>query len=164
MIGYSGSGKTHFILNAIKLLKKNLNYEVAVVKNIHEHQIDEENKDSFKYGEAGAKFSITKNVNNETTIFLKNRISIERLLEWIANGPYKIDLVFIEGFRNLNYPTILCLKNFEELTPQLTSNVKTISGLICSKNNYKKEEINLDTPILDIQRDFESFLEIFNIK
>lgn len=135
-----------------------------MVKNIHEHQIDEEDKDSFKYGEAGAKFSITKNVNNETTIFLKNRISIERLLEWIANGPYKIDLVFIEGFRNLNYPTILCLKNFEELTPQLTSNVKTISGLICSKNNYKKEEINLDTPILDIQRDFESFLEIFNIK
>lgn len=164
MIGYSGSGKTHFILNAIKLLKKNLNYEVAVVKNIHEHQIDEENKDSFKYGEAGAKFSITKNVNNETTIFLKNRISIERLLEWIANGPYKIDLVFIEGFRNLNYPTILCLKNFEELTPQLTSNVKIISGLICSKNNYKKEEINLDTPILDIQRDFKRFLIVFNIK
>ena len=135
-----------------------------MVKNIHEHQIDEENKDSFKYGESGAKFSITKNVNNETTIFLKNRISIERLLEWIANGPYKIDLVFIEGFRNLNYPTILCLKNFEELTPQLTSNVKIISGLICSKNNYKKEEINLDTPILDIQRDFGRFLEIFNIK
>lgn len=135
-----------------------------MVKNIHEHQIDEEGKDSFKYGEAGAKFSITKNVNNETTIFLKNRISIERLLEWIANGPYKIDLVFIEGFRNLNYPTILCLKNFKELTPQLTSNVKILSGLICSKNNYKKEEINLDTPILDIQRDFESFLEIFSIK
>lgn len=163
MIGNSGSGKTHFILNAIKLLKKNLNYEVAVVKNIHEHQIDEENKDSFKYGEAGAKFSITKNVNNETTIFLKNRISIERLLEWLANGPYKIDVVFIEGFRNLDYPSILCIKEWKDLEPQLNDKVKMISGLICSKDINESKEAKQNIPIIDIQKEFEKFLEIFKI-
>lgn len=164
MIGYSGSGKTHFILNAIKLLKKNLNYEVAIVKNIHEHQIDKEDKDSFKYGEAGAQFSITKNVKNETTIFIRKEISIKELLEWITSGPYKIDLIFIEGFRNLNYPTVLCLKNFEEIKPQLTENVRMISGLICSQNARKNEKIDIDLPIIDIQKEFERFLEIFNIK
>ena len=164
MIGYSGSGKTHFILNAMKLLKKNLNYEVAIVKNIHEHQIDKEDKDSFKYGEAGAQFSITKNVKNETTIFLKKEISIKELLEWIKSGPYKIDLVFIEGFRNLKYPTILCLKNFEEIKPQITENVRMISGLICSQNARKNEKIDIDLPLIDIQKEFQKFLEIFNIK
>ncbi|MFX0187266.1 MAG: molybdopterin-guanine dinucleotide biosynthesis protein B [Candidatus Hodarchaeota archaeon] len=164
MIGYSGSGKTHFILNAIKLLKKNLNYEVAIVKNIHEHQIDKEDKDSFKYGKAGAQFSITKNVKNETTIFLRKEISIKELLEWITSGPYKIDLIFIEGFRNLNYPTILCLKNFEEIKPQLTKNVRMISGLICSQNARKKEKIDINLPIIDIKKEFGRFLEIFNIK
>jgi len=164
LIGYSGSGKTHFILNAMKLLKKNLNYEVAIVKNIHEHQIDKEDKDSFKYGEAGAQFSITKNVKNETTIFLKKEISIKELLEWIKSGPYKIDLVFIEGFRNLKYPTILCLKNFEEIKPQITENVRMISGLICSQNARKNEKIDIDLPLIDIQKEFQKFLEIFNIK
>jgi molybdopterin-guanine dinucleotide biosynthesis protein B len=164
LIGYSGSGKTHFILNIIKLLKKNLNYEVAIVKNIHEHQIDKEDKDSFKYGEAGAQFSITKNVKNETTIFIRKEISIKELLEWITSGPYKIDLIFIEGFRNLNYPTVLCLKNFEEIKPQLTENVRMISGLICSQNARKNEIIDIDLPIIDIQKEFERFLEIFNIK
>ncbi|MFW9898815.1 MAG: molybdopterin-guanine dinucleotide biosynthesis protein B [Candidatus Thorarchaeota archaeon] len=164
MIGYSGSGKTHFILNAIKLLKKNLNYEVAIVKNIHEHQIDKEDKDSFKYGEAGAQFSITKNVKNETTIFLRKEISIKELLEWITSGPYKIDLIFIEGFRNLNYPTVLCLKNFEEIKPQLTKNVRMISGLICSQNARKNKKIDKNLPIIDIQKEFEKFLKIFNIK
>ena len=163
MIGYSGSGKTHFILNAIKLLKKNLNYEVAIVKNIHEHQIDKEDKDSFKYGEAGAQFSITKNVKNETTIFLRKEISIKELLEWIRSGPYKIDLIFIEGFRNLNYPTVLCLKNFEEIKPQLTENVRMISGLICSQNALKNEKIDINLPIIDIQKEFKKFLKIFNI-
>jgi len=126
LIGYSGSGKTQFILNAIELLRINLNYQTAVIKNIHEHQIDKENKDSYKYAEAGAKFSITKNVYNETTIFLKEKIRIEKLLEWIAYGPYKIDLIFIEGFRNLDYPTILCAKNLSELESQLTNNVRMI--------------------------------------
>ncbi|MFX1394478.1 MAG: molybdopterin-guanine dinucleotide biosynthesis protein B [Promethearchaeota archaeon] len=164
MIGYSGSGKTQLILNAIELLRINLNYQTAVIKNIHEHQIDREDKDSYKYGEAGAKFSITKNVNNETTIFLKKKISIEKLQEWIANGPYKIDLIFIEGFRNLDYPTILCVKNLEEIESQLTNNVRMISGMICSNFTHKNKKINKNLLIIDIQKEFEKFLKIFNIK
>lgn len=135
---------------------------MAVIKNIHGHQIDKEGKDSYKYGQAGAKISVTKNVHDETTIFLKEQISIEALIKWLSNSPYKIDLCFLEGFRNLNYPTILCLKEWDELTSQIDENVKIISGLICSNKFQKRNDLKI--PIIDIQKDFNNFLSVFEIK
>jgi len=162
VIGYSGTGKTHFILNAIKLLKKILNKEVSVIKFIHEHQIDKEGKDSYKYSEAGASYSVLKNIDNETTIFLKKDTDIKSIIEWLTNGPYKTDFIFTEGFRKLNYPTVLCIKNFDDVESQLTKNVKMISGSICLMKDYQK--YYLDLPIINIEKDFKRFLEIFNIK
>ncbi len=162
VIGYSGSGKTHFILNAIKLLKKNLNKEVSVIKFIHEHQIDKVGKDSYKYSEVGASYSVLKNIDNETTIFLKKNADITSIIEWLRNGPYKTDFIFTEGFRELNYPTVLCIKNVDDVESQLTKNVKMISGSIYLMKDYEK--YYLDLPIINIEKDFKRFLEIFNIK
>ena len=162
VIGQSGSGKTMLIAHAIKLLKLYLNYDVAVIKNIHEHQIDETGKDSYIYSEAGATYSITKNVNNETVIFSKKELNIETIIEWLLKGPFRIDLVFTEGFRSLEAPTIICLKELKELKPQYNDNIKMISGLICTKNRDETNEFNL--PIIDIQTDFDEFVKIFKIK
>ena len=162
LIGYSGSGKTHFILKAIEDLRNKLNLNAAVIKYIHEHQIDKEGKDTYEYSQAGAKFAITKNDFNETVIFLKNKIEIEEVIKWISISPFKVDLIFIEGFRNLNYPTILCVKNFKEIESQLTSHVKMISGLICKENIRNSD--NLDLPIVNIEKEFGKFLEIFDLK
>ena len=143
------------------MLKKKKEFNIAVIKNIHEHQIDKEDKDTYKYGEAGAIFSITKNIRDETTIFIKREIKICELMNWIANSPYEIDLIFIEGFRNLEYPTILCIKEWDDLRPQLSENIKMVSGLICSKKNNEAKKINIDIPIVNIEEDFKKFLEIF---
>jgi len=145
------------------LLKIKKNYQVAVIKNIHEHQIDKENKDTFKFGEAGAVFSITKNISEETTVFIKKEIKIEELIDWLVNSPFEIDLIFIEGFRNLDYPTILCIKNWEELESQLSQNVVLVSGLICSNDIKASKDIKKEITLLNIKDDFEKFLEIFNI-
>ncbi len=161
-MGTSGSGKTHFITNAIKLLKKHLNYEVAVIKNIHEHQIDKKGKDSYKYCEAGAVYSITKNIYDENTIFIKRKIDVEELTKWLGLGPFKVDLVFIEGFKNLKYPTILCVEKFPDIENQLGEDVKMISGLIL--NSPIPEDHDLKLPIIDIEKHFEKFLKIFRIK
>ncbi len=142
-------------------MKKNLNYNVGVIKNIHEHQINKEGKDSFKYLEIGAQFSITKNIYSETTIFLKRSISIEDLINWLKVSPYKIDIVFTEGFRDSNYSTILCVKNLEEVNKQLNDNVKIISGLICLKNSDDIDYLKI--PIIDIQKDFYKCLKILEI-
>ena len=162
MKGLSGSGKTHFITSAIKLLRQHLNYQVAVIKNIHEHEIDEKGKDSYKYSEAGAVYSITKNIYDENTIFLKKKMDVEELINWLEQCPYEIDLVFIEGFKNLNYPTILCVKEFADIENQIEENVKMVSGLACVKPY--PEQRDLKVPIVDVEKDFENFLTIFNFK
>ncbi|MFX0056905.1 MAG: molybdopterin-guanine dinucleotide biosynthesis protein B [Candidatus Hodarchaeota archaeon] len=161
LFGYSGSGKTHIIKIFIKKLKEQLNYEIAVIKNVHKHKIDEEGKDSFLFSQAGANYSIIKNQINEYAIFFKTDMNIEDLIKWIEDGPLKVDLIIIEGFRDLSYPAILCVKNFSEIEPQLSSNVKMISGLIVKQVN--KLEYKNKIPIVDISKEFQTFLEIFDI-
>lgn len=163
VIGYSGSGKTYFIAKVIKLLQKQLNYKVVVIKNVKHHQIDEKGKDSDKFTESGAIYSIIKNNSNDVGIFLKTKEdNLKELINWLQKGPYIIDLFLTEGFRDLNNPTLLCVRNLEEIEPQLNKNVKMISGIICTD---KIQDVNIsDPPILDLENDFQKFLEIFNIK
>ncbi len=161
VIGYSGSGKTHLIEFLIKKFKTELDLEVSVVKYIHEHRIDEEGKDSFKFSEAGAVFSVSKNKFNQNAIYLNKKISLEALIDWLNKSPFKVDLIIIEGFRDVSYPTILCVKELQEIDVQLNKNVKLISGLIALNKPSKETEDQI--PIFSIQQNFERFTKIFNI-
>jgi len=161
IIGYSGSGKTYIIEFLIKKLKSELNLEVSVVKNIHEHRIDEEGKDSFKFSEAGAVFSVIKNKFNQNAIYLNKKISVDALITWIDKSPYKVDLIIIEGFRDVSYPTILCVKELQDIEVQINKNVKLISGLI-ALNKYSEERKD-QIPIFSIQQNFDRFSKMFNI-
>jgi len=155
-IGYSGSGKTYLIEKIIKKLRLELNLEVAVIKYIHEHRIDEEGKDSFRFSNSGAIFSIIKNKSEETAIFLKEKINLEELVNWLNNSPFKLDVILFESFRNLPYPAILCVKDLDEIKAQLNENVKMISGLIDTREE-------LDLPIVDIENNFKQFCNIFEL-
>ncbi len=161
ILGYSGSGKTHLIEFIIDKLKTEFNLEVSVIKNIHEHRIDEEGKDSFKFSEAGAVFSVIKNKFNQNAIYLNKKINLDALINWLNKSPYKVDLIIIEGFRNVSYPTILCVKELQDIKVQLNTNVKLISGLITL--NKFSEERDFQIPIFSIQQNFERFTKIFNI-
>lgn len=161
VIGYSGSGKTHLIEFLIKKFKSDFNFEVSVVKYIHEHRIGEEGKDSFKFSEAGAVFSVIKNKFNQNAIYFNKQINLDALINWLNKSPYKVNLIIIEGFRNVSYPTILCVKDLREIDAQLNRNVKLISGIITL--NKVSEERESEIPIFSIQRNFERFTKIFNI-
>jgi molybdopterin-guanine dinucleotide biosynthesis protein B len=161
VIGYSGSGKTLIIEFLIKKFKIELDLEVSVIKYIHEHRIDEEGKDSFKFSEAGAVFSVIKNKFNQNAIYLNRQISLDALINWLNENPYKVDLIIIEGFRNVSYPTILCVKELQDVDAQLNKKVKLISGLITQ--NKVSEEREDQIPIFSIQQNFERFTKIFNI-
>ncbi|MGQ4874388.1 MAG: molybdopterin-guanine dinucleotide biosynthesis protein B [Promethearchaeota archaeon] len=162
VLGYSGSGKTYFISNAIRLLKQKLNFKSAVIKDIHEHQIDKKGKDTYIYGEAGANYSITLNVYGETTIFIKKEIHFKELIKWLEKGPFKIDILFIEGFKSQTNPSVLCVKNFKDIKELMTENVKALSGLFFKENITEIDDIKL--PIINIIKDFEKFINIFKIK
>ena len=83
------------------------------------------------------------------------------MLNWLNNSPFKLDVIFFESFRNLPYPTILCVKDLDEIRAQLNENVKMISGLITSKPFTQKEELNL--PVVDIENNFKEFCNIFKL-
>ena len=161
VIGYSGSGKTHIIEFLIKKFKTEFNLEVSVIKYIHEHRIDEIGKDSFKFSEAGAVFSVIKNKFNQNAIYLNKKISVDDLINWLNISPYKVDLIIIESFRDVSHPTILCVKELQDVDAQLNKNVKLISGLITL--NKVSEEREDQIPIFSIQKKFERFTKIFNI-
>ncbi|TXT67083.1 MAG: Molybdopterin-guanine dinucleotide biosynthesis adapter protein [Promethearchaeota archaeon] len=163
-IGYSGSGKTTLITNLLKLLKEMKNINAAVIKNIHEHQIDKKGKDTYLYADAGAKYSITKNIYGECTIFIKNPLEIEALVKWLQLGPFHIDMIFTEGFRYLKVPTILCIKDHSEINEQINDFVKMISlNLNAQKIEVKKEFKDYDIPIVEIPEEFEKFVHIFKL-
>jgi len=161
VIGYSGSGKTHIIEFLIKKLKTEFDLEVSVIKYIHEHKIDEEGKDSFKFSEAGAVFSVIKNKLNQNAIYLNKKISVDDLITWLNKSPYKVDLIIIESFRDVSYPAILCVKELPEIDVQLNKNVKLISGLV-TLEEISEERKDL-IPVFSIQQNFERFTKIFNI-
>lgn len=162
VIGYSGSGKTYLITKTIKLLKDQLNLNSAVIKNVHEHKVDREGKDSHRFIEAGAQYSVIRNKLNENAIFFNKEVDLQKLIEWIKVGPFKTDIIFVEGFRNLFFPTILCIKELSEVKSQLTKKVKMISGFITV--NRTQVETETEMPVIDIANDFERFLSIFKIK
>jgi len=161
VIGYSGSGKTYIIEKIIKKLKVELNLEVGVIKYIHEHRVDEKGKDSFRFSESGAVFSIIKNKFDEIAIFLKKEINLDELITWLDQSPFKMEIMIFESFRNLPYPTVLCVKEFKAIKEQLSENVIMISGLITKSEFAQNEE--LDIPVVDVDKNFKEFCKIFKI-
>ena len=161
VIGTSGSGKTYLIEKIIRKLKFELNLEVGVIKYIHEHRIDEKGKDSFRFSESGAVFSIIKNKFDESAIFLKKEINLDELIIWLNTSPFQLDVIFFESFRNLPYPTILCIEELSQIRAQLNENVKMISGLITKSEFAQSEEINL--PVFKVDNNFKEFCQIFEL-
>lgn len=161
VIGYSGSGKTHLIENLIRKLKFELNLEVGVIKYIHEHHLDEEGKDSFRFSQSGAVFSIIKNRFDESAIFLKKEVILDDLILWLDDSPFKLDIIFFESFRNLPYPTILCVEDLNHIGSQLNENVKMVSGIITTSDFAQDEGLNL--PVVDVEKNFKEFCKIFGL-
>lgn len=161
LFGYSGSGKTYFIENVIEKLKTRFLFDIGVIKNVHEHPVDSEGKDSSRYIKAGANLSIIKNKFHEVALFFTKEMDISLFINWIAEGPFKLDLLFIEGFRGLAYPSILCVQNTKNIQTQLSQNVKMISGRITSQNKTLDHYFNI--PVIDLNKDFEIFIKVFNL-
>ena len=88
-------------------------------------------------------------------------MDISLFINWIAEGPFKLDLLFIEGFRGLAYPSILCVQNTKNIQTQLSQNVKMISGRITSQNKTLDHYFNI--PVIDLNKDFEIFIKVFNL-
>lgn len=162
LIGYSGSGKTYLIENALEKLKRKFHFEIGVIKNVHEHPVDSEGKDSCQYVKAGASLSIIRNKFHDVAFFFTKEMDIQDFINWIIQGPFELDLLLIEGYRDLSYPSILCVQNAKNIQTQLSQNVKMISGRITSLS--KTLDNYFEIPVIDINKNFEVFIKIFNLQ
>lgn len=162
LIGYSGSGKTFFIEHAIKILKTQLNLNSGVIKNVHTHPVDIEGKDSYRFMTSGTEFALIKNNKKQNALFFNKNLDLDQLIEWIEKGPFEVDVIFIEGFRNLKIPSILCVQNEADIKSQISNEVKLISGLITIKKGYPKKYHEI--PAINIENDFQIFKKTFEIE
>lgn len=164
LIGYSGSGKTFFIEHAIKLLKEQLDLNSGVIKNIHTHSVDVEGKDSNRFLNSGADFALIKNDKRQNALFFNNKFDrdLELFIRWIERGPFEVNVLFIEGFRNLEIPSILCVQKKADIKPQISSKVKLISGMISTKKEFLQKY--LEIPIINIEKNFPTFIKTFEFE
>ena len=93
--GESNTGKTTVVTKLIKQLTEE-KYIVASIKNTDKKiSIDQKEKDTWKYAEAGSKLVIFK-TSCETSYLVKKSQSVNNIIENISKiGKY--DIVIIEG-------------------------------------------------------------------
>ena len=102
-IGYSGSGKTTLIEKIVKKLSTD-GFRVATIKHdVHGLDIDKEGKDSYRYSEAGAKYSCVSSPEL-TVIKIHQSLSLNEIISNIKD----VDLIIVEGYSSEDkIPTIV---------------------------------------------------------
>ncbi|MBW7898898.1 Molybdopterin-guanine dinucleotide biosynthesis adapter protein [Candidatus Brocadiaceae bacterium B188] len=117
IIGKQNTGKTTLIEILISLLKKK-GYRIGTIKyNIPFFQIDYEGKDTHRHYMAGAdvvsisspeKLAIIKRVGRKSP-------SIKTLIE---TNYRDVDVIFVEGYKHWNYPSIEIQQNQQHMIPK----------------------------------------------
>jgi molybdopterin-guanine dinucleotide biosynthesis protein MobB len=99
VVGGKKSGKTTTIEALTKELSKR-GYKIAVAKHIKEPNftVDTEGKDTWRYAQSGARLVVAASAR-EIAVIEKTQaeLSLREILERCKN----VDVVFLEGFRNL---------------------------------------------------------------
>jgi molybdenum cofactor guanylyltransferase len=101
--GYSGSGKTTLIERVLPELKKQ-GFSTGVIKHIHHNlTVDIEGKDTERFFRAGADHVFAHDAEQS---FLRSRYLNEGIHQIIARLPSGLDLILVEGHKDLPLPGI----------------------------------------------------------
>ena len=98
---YSGTGKTTLIEQIIPRLKE-AGISLAVIKHdAHGLKFDKEGKDSWRFSNAGADYSIV-NGPEQSAIFVSRPLSLEEAIGMIT----EVDLILIEGYKTGSFDKV----------------------------------------------------------
>ena len=155
IVGWKNSGKTTLLTKLIHEFSKR-GLEVSSLKHAHhDFDIDEEGKDSFKHREAGAKEVMISSKKRWALIHENNDKELD--LQSLIKKMKKVDIIFIEGFKNSNliYPKL----EVSRLESEKSYIFKTDENIIAFISDKKTKEI--DIPVFDINNIIEivEFLE-----
>ena len=146
VIGWKNSGKTYYVQEIIKILRKK-GYSVASIKHAHhEFDVDKPKTDSFLHRKAGSQQVIISSSKRWVKITeLEN--STEKNLTELIQQLSTTDIVIVEGFKNDNHPKIEIIKEKSKnyLFNQISNVVALISDIEVDSNirKFKKYEIDL---------------------
>jgi molybdopterin-guanine dinucleotide biosynthesis protein B len=160
IVGNKGSGKTTTIETLTKQLTKR-GYKIAVAKHIPEPNftIDTEGKDTWRFAQSGAKTIIAVASNEMATIEKMDTTSFS--LEEILHRCRDVDLVFLEGFKNItgknqDIPKIVIVKSAKDALEAL----ETFKPILAFTGLHSIETLNLDVPYLNVFENREKLVDI----
>lgn len=168
-IGQSGSGKTvtiEYLVNQFSVE----GYRVGVIKHVHHRgfTIDTEGKNTWRYAQAGAKVVVAASPD-EVAIIRKTSFSevesLDKIIEVLGKTDSSLDILFIEGYRDLvanraDVLKIVTAKDVIDLQKVLdipVDSVLAVSGLIAK--NLKGSFIQ-KYPIIKIPEEGKTLVDL----
>ena len=125
VIGWKNSGKTYYIKEIIKKLRKK-GLSVASIKHAHhDFDIDKPGTDSFKHRQSGASEVIISSSKRWAKI-IENKNKNEKKLNELLKEFYDIDVVIVEGFKKENHPKIEIISKNSKIVNNEIKNVVAI--------------------------------------
>ena len=139
--GKKKSGKTSFIEDLVKELKKE--YSVATIKHIphKDFSIDEKGTDTYRHKKAGASVVVASSPSQ--TVFVSNTFSFSRIVSHL--GEFDCDIILVEGYSKESIPKILVGNSKKEKNTvfQVESGKDIQKILEYIKKNIKKRRVSL---------------------
>lgn len=159
VVGKHNAGKTTTTEAAIRELCKR-GFRIAAVKTIHEPDftIDTENKDTWRFAQAGATTIIAIAPSEIATIEKTetNNLSLDQILEKCRDA----DIVFLEGSKKLHektdIPKIVVVGSREEAV--IAS--KSVRPVLAFTGSYSTEELIPEIPYIDVLKNPEKLADI----
>lgn len=159
IVAFSGTGKTTLLTQLIPLFHER-GIHIAVIKHAH-HDVDIDNpaKDTYKMRQAGASPVILTS-QQRTAIMIEHADSqapgLNELLGYL--NPAKIDLVLVEGFKELTFNKLfLFRKQIKNRQQEIDDNVSrimnqphTLAIVTDLAPTEIKQHLITDKPVLDI--------------
>ena len=165
VVGCSDSGKTTAIEAIIKGLTEK-GYTVASAKRIPEPEftIDTEGKDTWRHAKAGAS-TVLSIAPKEFATIKKVDTKKYSLPQLIAEFPDEIDVIIVEGFKDLvgqemTIPKIVATKTADETSAAL-EHYRNILTFIGHTPNGK---VDTDIPFVDIWKEPDKLVDLVNSK
>ena len=129
IIGWSGSGKTTVITKLIPEITAR-GYKVSTIKhNHHAFDVDKPGKDSYSHRLAGATEVLVGSAKKWALIHEKKKDNEEDNINTLVSRMEKVDLVLVEGFKNLNHSKMEIFRK-DLKKPTLFDNDNSIVALI----------------------------------
>ncbi len=147
LVGRSNSGKTTLIEKLIKIFKDQ-NYRIAVIKHTHhDFSFDKKGKDSYRHRDAGAD---TVLITNDSKIGMVSDLEkpmnpLEVAEKFLSQN---IDLLIIEGFKDLASPKIEIIGDSEE-APLFQSGLTGVRAVVTDRDietdlpQFRRNDIHL---------------------